>query len=159
VSQRKAPGAINAIALTVKPVKPSVALVVEGEPPDPDVLLIGFVSTFGIMCLLLGGSLVMVWFLSFPCAWRSCGLRLAFRSLIAESNHARTPRFPPRLTPCVQPSGARFRLYPFYPGAEQESFSTGNATVHFELCKQFKENELYFYHGSSVYGEFMTVEL
>jgi hypothetical protein len=39
---------IIAIALMVRPVKPSVALVVEDESPVPDVLLIGFVSTFAI---------------------------------------------------------------------------------------------------------------
>jgi len=48
VSQRNAPGAISAIALIVRPVRPSVALVVEGEPPEEDVLFVGFVSTFAI---------------------------------------------------------------------------------------------------------------
>src|ERR1035437_2525992 len=35
VSHKKAPGAISAIALTVRPVKPSVALVVEDLSPPP----------------------------------------------------------------------------------------------------------------------------
>lgn len=60
VSHRNAPGAISAMALIVKPVKPSVALLVEDEPPDPDDLLIGFVSTFAI-CVCCS---VVLWFWS-----------------------------------------------------------------------------------------------
>ena len=64
VSHRKAPGAISAMALMVRPVRPSVALLVEDEPPVADVVLVGFDSTFGILYLLLGGSLVMGLFLT-----------------------------------------------------------------------------------------------
>jgi len=32
----------------VRPVKPSVALLVEEEPPDPDDIFVDFVSTFAI---------------------------------------------------------------------------------------------------------------
>lgn len=64
VSHRKAPGAISAMALMVRPVKPSVALLVEEEPPDPDVTFVDLVSTFAIGVLLLGGSLVTDSFLN-----------------------------------------------------------------------------------------------
>lgn len=51
VSQRKAPGAISAIALIVSPVKPRVALEVEGLPPPPDEFV--GVCAFAMMFRLL----------------------------------------------------------------------------------------------------------
>ena len=49
VSQRKAPGAMSAMALTVNPVKPRVALLVEDLPPPSLGMLLAFVTAFAIV--------------------------------------------------------------------------------------------------------------
>src|SRR5579872_2407179 len=93
VSHKNAPGAISAMALIVRPVKPSVALLVEDEPPDPDDLLI---DSFAIFYLLLGGSLVMVYLLilNYPCRLRPASL--PERLLTAYRFFSRSFRQPPR---------------------------------------------------------------
>src|SRR5581483_377105 len=86
VSHRNAPGAIGAIALMVRPVKPSVALLVEDLFVVPDVLFVSVDSTFAII----------------SAAWRFSGYGFASAScLISEEFHQARSR-PPPLIPLIR---------------------------------------------------------